>query len=158
VLLGGPDRAVQLVRDRGHDACAAAGLRLRRHHGGHGRPGGRATCCQRVLGGDRGLGRGTDQGHLAGHPGEFGLHRRELCQRPAELFAFLHVRHGHVERSLGGPRDEQRPEQAQQAPGVVRRAGWRVAHLDVRAQPDLVPRLAGQVPARPDSFGRRDDG
>src|SRR5882724_10636761 len=31
VLLRGPDRAVQLVRDRGHDACAAAGLRLRRH-------------------------------------------------------------------------------------------------------------------------------
>jgi len=153
VFLRGPDRAVQLVRDRGHDARAAAGLRLRRHHGGQGLPGEGGA-----LGGDRGLGRGADQGGLAGHPGEFGLHRRELRQRPAELLAFLHVRHGHVERSLGGPGNEQRPEQAQQAPGVVRRPGRRAVHLGVRAQPDLVPRLAGQVPARPDPFGRRDDG
>ena len=102
VLLGGPDRAVQLVRDRGHDARAAAGLCLRRHHSGHGLAGEGGA-----LRGDRGLGCGADQGDLAGHPGEFGLHRRELCQRPAELLTLLHVRHGQLEGALGRPRDEQ---------------------------------------------------
>jgi hypothetical protein len=128
---------VQLVRDRRHDACTAAGLRLRGHHGRHPLPGARQVRS------DRGLGRGADQGDLAGHPGEFGLHRRELSQRPAELLAFLHVRHGQLEGALGRPGDEQRPEQAQQAPGVVRRSGRRAVYLGVRAQPDVVPRLAG---------------
>ena len=153
MLLGGPDRAVQLVRDRGHDARATAGLRLRRRYGGYDLPGQGGA-----LGGDRGLGRGTDQGHLAGHPGEFGLHRRELSQRPAELLPVLHVHHGQVEGALGRPGDEQRPEQAQQAPGDLRRSGRRAVYLGVRAQPDLVPRLVGQVPTRPGPFGRRDDG
>jgi len=77
MLLGGADRAVQLVRDGGDDPRPVAGLALRREDGGYRVPAGRARRGRRARR-DGGLRRRADQRHLAGHPREFLLDRGHL--------------------------------------------------------------------------------